>query len=346
MKRLSLVCAILSTSSCFAGEDPNLTNIRKNVVELKQKMLSPDPEVVKKAAASISVTATHLDILVRELENGLDHEDESVRLACLRSLSSFQYSAYPVYPKLLKMLDSSQSPEVMARVIGCMIAMYPLSKDAMPKIIAMHTARERPIKMAVIGALHKMGPSHPDAAKHVLLLAAFLNDPDSPVDKKETSVSTRATLALRDFGPQAKAAAARLKDVVQSNKGPLVSQTAALGALAKIDPRDEDLVPYLIALLQDKTRKDLWPGVLYAFGEIGAPAFKAVPHMIRLLDTKDLDDAIFEMKIKTAALQSLARMGPPAKEALPSLRQIANSTNYPENLRSFAKDAIRKLEKQ
>jgi HEAT repeat protein len=179
--------------------------------------------------------------------------------------------------------------------------------------------KETTIRRKAVESLKKIGPP---ARTVVPALVEALKEVDG--DIRHYAVET-----LGGLGQEAKPAMPRLIESLNDRDTDIRIQ--AVRALARIDPKAKEVVPSLQTLLHDSER-DVRLEVLDALGQCGKPA---VAPLIESL--KDLDSNIL-----IHAAESLGRIGPEAKEALPALRPLLKDDI--EEVRNVAAKALKKIE--
>ena len=143
-------------------------------------------------------------------------------------------------------------------------------------------------------------------------------------------------------------------------------RSAAIAALTKISPDAATAVPPLIRSLEDSDwaiRRD----ASLALGSFGSEARAAVPILFRMLDSEEdtdsargalraIDDADQEAvpilieglksddrRLRYYAVSLLRKVGPPAQDALPALRQILEDDDS-GRMQDFVRRAIETIE--
>jgi HEAT repeat protein len=135
--------------------------------------------------------------------------------------------------------------------------------------------------------------------------------------KEERDESVRGHLidAIGLIGPEAQAAVPQLNTIMENTDDNL--RVAAALALLRIDPKNENILSFLISSLNSQPLRH---AAAYTLGETGSPAKAAIPALTRLLTSGDID-------LTKSAAKSLGRMGPAAQEALTELKKHLTSEN-------------------
>jgi HEAT repeat protein len=156
--------------------------------------------------------------------------------------------------------------------------------------------------------------------------------------QKGTSQNRPVALsALANMGAAGKAAVPALASLVQDSKLPLEERCAAINALRCIGPEAKTAIPTLLGALKSKHDKlrDCTPDSLVAIGPNDPTVICALIGAI--------DDDKYPMT-RRAAIDALARLGPSAKAALPTLITILKAKDDPGGtLRSSGVEALGRM---
>jgi hypothetical protein len=185
----------------------------------------------------------------------------------------------------------------------------------------------------------------PSDKELIPVVISALDDPDLGPDEKMPgidSVSARAFDTLRlTCKLTAKDAAPKLIKIINSKKGTDGYLFFALLALANVAP--DERLPLDMArhwLVTDDTETFLKAtGVLC---ELGPHAKDAVGNLIAVANKKPAADPLKEQTIKMAIAGTFARIGPAAKEALPTLELMAETHDF--TLRRRVLEAIKSVQ--
>jgi hypothetical protein len=198
---------------------------------------------------------------------------------------------------------------VMHRHPCLLLAAYRLDREAVLPA-AEGQLRRRPGLPAL---LPRLGPG---------AVRAFLDELDrEPQQTNEPGWSAAAATVLREAGEVALPVVVGLLASEQRD-----DWQTALRALAALGPAARSAVPTLLAFLADDERA---VEVVWTLGQIGTA--EVVPHLVRLLDRGEV--------LRRAVMEALGRIGPPARAAVPALRQLANQWGQRE-LQLLAMDAL------
>ncbi|MDD3088722.1 MAG: HEAT repeat domain-containing protein, partial [Candidatus Omnitrophica bacterium] len=149
------------------------------------------------------------------------------------------------------------------------------------------------------------------------------------VVKKNNAKKISAIKGLGSIGADAKDAVPCLVAELENEKSD-VWEFAAI-ALAKIDPADQRVVPFLIKALKNRF---VMNEAIEALGNIGPAAKDAVPSLVALLKSE------YEAEREIAA-KALGKIGAAAKDAVPSLVALLKSEYKAE--REIAAEALGKI---
>jgi len=257
-------------------------------------LMHPDPAVRSQAANTIAAIGALPDTAYRYnriLTDRLKYEkDPEVRIAVLLALSRTGPHAKPVVPKLLEAL---KDPDVRIR-------------RAAAAVFRKSIGCEEQLIPAAISAL---------------------DDPDLGADQKYpglSSVSFIAMTYLRFCGRDAKAAAPNLIKIFKSDKANENYRFSALYTLAVVAPEERLSLDTARAWLKRSESAERLRVALGVLAELGSHAKEAIPDLIPLAK-KPLRDPLVEQSLKLSIVHVFQRMGPAAKEALPTLEMMAKT---------------------
>ena len=176
------------------------------------------------------------------------------------------------------------------------------------------------VRVAAIQALTAMGPARtPDLVE---LLVESLND-DNPW------VRVAAIRALTAMGPRAELVVKFLKD-----EDPQL-RMAAIQALAAVDSAAAPKLAERFAEFFNEDDPHVWRPAAWALERLGArhePAVRAL--------TSSLDHEVIQVRITAA--RALGNVGPPARSAIPALRELLNSAD--PLLRTAVSKSLKKID--
>jgi len=280
----------------------------------------------------------------------LEEAEPEVRTQAMRAMAE---EGKAVVPALIQALGSEKSAYWACVVLS---DIGPDAQQAVPALVKVVQSNPQPdVCREAVLALAAIGPA---AAEAVPVLTHALEDEDTVLDGA-------AVYALGAIGPKAKAAEEKVKKLAEDEKSPPFLKTVSLWALARMNPEDKQLqrevAPRLVEALKapdarlraaaarglidlnpdpeivrpamQKVMEEATPealnDMLDALASLGE---KAVPRLIKALEAE-------AVRPKAAAI--IARIGPPAKEAVPALiAALADKNPETRNEVLFALAAI------
>jgi HEAT repeat protein len=288
-----------------------------------KKMLHDAPAGVQIAAAlavwQIDSQCTEgVEVLINLARMpALGNQTSSWRQQAVFTLGHFGPAAAPAVPHLIRLLDEANLKQASIMVLG---KIGPSAQAAAPDLRRLVTDPQERDRLWAAEALWRVAPPAPEALK--VLIEAFRNHPDNSL--RGSSASVLGTL------------------------GPLAAK---------------EVIPVLIEALQEADGRHM-NGVISALGEYGTEARPAVPLLedrlkqpayavtaaksLLQIDARHagaLDccrRALAADRTRLRTIQTLANLGPQAKELLPELRQLAESKE--EKVRREAQTAVGKID--
>jgi HEAT repeat protein len=188
-----------------------------------------------------------------------------------------------------------------------------------PPLAAAVKRKEPMVRKKAVESLTKVSP------KHKAVVPALLE----ALKEADGDVRHYAIEILGSIGAEAKLAMPILIETL--NDRDMDIRIQAVRALVRIDPKSKDVVPSLQKMLSDSER-DVRLEVLDALGQCGKPAVGPLMESL-----KDLDSNIL-----VHAEESLGRIGPEAKEAVPNLLLLLKDDT--EEVRNVAAAALKKIQ--
>ncbi|MBN2474576.1 MAG: HEAT repeat domain-containing protein [Pirellulales bacterium] len=240
--------------------------------------------------------------MIRALENR-----KATYWACL-VLAEIGSDAEAAVPALEKLLQTDDRPEVCREAILALAAIGPGAAGAVPSLIKVLDEKEPINDGPVVYALGAIGPKAKAAEPIIRKLA---ND-----EASSPFLRTVSLWALARMNPDdkelAKEVIPRLIDALKAPAPRL--RAAAARALIDLDP-DPEVVRPLMKKAMDDASPEMLNDVMHALSGLGE---EAVPRLIGALGAK-------EVRARAAAI--LARIGPPAKAAVPALIEALSDEN-------------------
>ncbi len=258
--------------------------------------------------------------VVPPLIEALSHE-EAGYWACL-VLAEIGADAEQAVPALVKLFQSDDRPEVCREALLAIAAIGPGAASAVPDLIGVIGDDEELGDGAAVYALGAIGPEAKAAAEKVRALA---DQEDAPA-----FLRTICLWALARMDPEDEQLVGEVvPQLVEALKSPESRlRAAAARALLDLDPDPEIVRPVLTKVMEEASAEAL-DDMLDALASLGE---KAVPRLIKALETE-------EVRPKAAAI--IARIGPAAKEAVPTLIDaLSDETPETRNEVLFALAAI------
>ena len=282
--------------------------------------------------------------LFEEEANRLSEEtdpNEADSQACLHVMQAMAEEGKEIVPALITALKSDD-----AAYWACLVLteIGPDAEEAVGPLTKLFQSHEDPeVRREAVLALAAIGPG---AAGAVPALIGVLDS-----DENENLLDGPAIYALGAIGPKAKEAQDRIRKLADDEDAPDFRRTIGLWALARMNPDDQELarevVPRLVQALKapepmlraaaaralidlDADPEIVRPEMQKAMEEADPAALndmldalaslgeKAVPRLIVALETE-------EIRPKAAAI--IARIGPPAKAAVPALIKALEDKN-------------------
>lgn len=273
------------------------------VAVLVAELANPDQDVRRDAVKALEEAGK---VAVPLLTKMLEASEPATVIATCDALAGIGNDANTAIPEMLSLLKSPQ-PGIRwhaAEALGTIAvadpgevvaAIIPLLSDPKP-LVRLHTA-------------HALGSLGEAAAPATPALAKLL------ADDEEIPIRLAALHALADIGEPAASAVPAIAALLDGSVGTLTVQAAA--TLERLGPK---AVPALVQKLQDKS---LQPLIIQSLGGMLEAGASAVPDLVSLLKTA-------EPERQQEILLALGMIGPGARDAVPSIREIARATKEPK----------------
>jgi HEAT repeat protein len=295
-----------------------LTALRAEPAQLKptlqQAMKNPAPSVRKAAAAGLAALGETTAIGVDGLVEMLGDDDAVSRSAAVQALGQMGAKAAPAVPALIARLGDLSMQMAVMDALG---KIGPASTPAVPRLLELSETGANDVKATALTAFAGIGHA---AAAALPQIYAGLRDPSS-------EVRAPAVLALAGVESDEGKIIAALTAAVGDESGRIRRPSAQ--ALTKYRERARPAVPGLVAMLE---RDGDRPVALDALKAIGGGT---VPDWLKALAVKD-------PKVRVFACESLAKLGPEAKDATARLRELLNG--QPQPVQDAARTALAKIE--
>jgi HEAT repeat protein len=215
--------------------------------------------------------------------------DANVRAAAVRALSQSNRSAGAIVPTLIKGLRD-KNPQVCHAAVRALGQIGPPAGSAIDRLTELLESDKGSDRVLVAEALASVQPGSPRA---IAALTDMLKETDPALRRQ-------AIVALGRIGPDAD-----------------LRRDAAL-ALANLEPVPEDVRPVLREVILDK-RHPFRFRAMEAWSRLGSADEATVSLLVRVL----WEDG----PVRAKAAQLLGEIGPPGKEAVPSLVNVLNGSD-------------------
>jgi len=259
-----------------------------------------DPRVCAGAAGALSQIGPEAKDAVEPLLRVLARDDVRTRPAAIWGLMGIGPEAKAAVPRLTQAL-THEDFHTQYWACRALREIGPEAKAAVPVLVGLLTDGVASVRRNAAQALGGIGSDIGEPALAALIEA--LNDPLEPV--REDAVD-----ALGKLGPFAKSAAPALRKSLET--GPLAARASAARAHWLVSGQTELAVDVLIGELDDIIWREQAAQTL---GQIGPPAKKAVPDLLKLIEADDSDP-----DLRDAAVEALTRIDPErAKQAVESV---------------------------
>ncbi len=225
-------------------------------------------------------------------------ERGELRRNAVETIARLKDIAKPAVPDLIRLLTSDDL-ETRLAVASTIAAIDPTESAGIPVFIEALKSKDADLKISALFELDDMGTTGAPAIDTII---ETLGDPNE-------EVRWRSVLALAEIGPAAKKAGPALVkrlDDTKDVRGRAAVALGRVGAVMAIGP--------LVKCLYDKDfgfADDARKGLQY----LNKPA---VPILIALLDEQN-------KKVRGHAVEALAKMRPPAAEAIPAALKMLQS---------------------
>jgi HEAT repeat protein len=203
----------------------------------------------------------------------------------------------------IRSLDSSDE-ELRRRAIDALGRIGAAAGEGVPALaVILLEDNQREARIEASLALAKMAPASRAA---VSALAMALQDKEPFVRRNAAAALLALRAEARTAVPDLIKALANKDNHTNLGKFPSTIQETIAVALGKASAGSDEAVPALLEALKSATTQEMRLAVAHAFGEIGAPARSAAPHLRALLDNRSPE-------VREAAAEALAKIGAPEK---------------------------------
>jgi HEAT repeat protein len=231
----------------------------------------------------------------------LDDADGPVRTQATLALQRFGSKAGTA---LVPLLDDTD-PHLRRRALSALRLMGPSAEGAVPRLTRLLESGNAELRREALDTLARIGFAARPAAPAILKLAG---DPD-------VRLRAAALTALQSVGAEPRLARQAAREAVEDDDALVRCRGVVL--LARVAPNDPEIVPHVLALLEQPVGRSELLGLLI---QMGPRAARAVPRLKKLL--ADADPAS-----RRLAIQALGNMGPRARSAVPALLEQLHSVD-------------------
>ncbi len=307
-------------ASFEAVADPS---VRELFSRLEAELKDPSADCRLAAVHAIGRVASSVGKpAVLALCSGLDDPDSGVRCGAALVLYYSGPSARAAVPKLTAELKSPDPTRVEDALRAFSTVADPSTAvDAIPLLAELVKGRPGMPPSVRVLAARALGLLAPKEVA-VPALTTALGDPD-------ILTQWEAIAGLKRFGSAAKPALPKLVDILAREHGSGIAVSTLASTLAAIGV---EAVPPLVDLLKRRTGGA--PGAAEALGLLGEEGKTAVPALVEALR---LSGGIWDHQIRQHALVALGRIGPPAADAAPRVRdELWANPKKPDNVAAAA----------
>ncbi len=278
---------------------------------LQAALASTHPDVRRAGAAGTAAFGGAAQLGVPGLIDLLSDDDAAGRFAAAQALGQLGEKAAPAVEPLAAQLGDLA---LQSQVIETLGKIGPAAAPAVPRLVELAKSTDQ--RASVLPALTKIGPA---SAAALPLIYECLHDQASDV----RAAAVTALAAIEKDQPKLLAI---LLPLPADSSGRM--RRAAAAALVPHGPAARPAVPALVRMLPSANERGEAMRALQAIG------VDSVPELKKMLGIKD-------DRVRTLACESLARLGPAAKDAAPQLRELLTQE---EKLRGPITAALARIE--
>ena len=281
---------------------------------LQTALASPVPELRKAGAVGLASLGGAASLGVDGLRELLADDDAASRLTAVRAFGELGAKAAPAVPVLIARLDDLSMQMTVIEALG---KIGPASAPAVLRLLEISGQGGNDVKATALTAFAGIGR---EAAAALPQIYTALGDPSAEL--RVPAVPALASVESDDAKIIA-AFTAALNDETGRVRRP------AAQALARFGERARPAAPGLVAMLERDIDR------VVAFEALRAIGVRTVPDLLKALAVKD-------PKVRVFACESLAALGPEAKDAAARLRELLNG--QPQPVQDAARAALAKIE--
>ena len=293
------------------SETPVPKEARKYVVDLTRKLHKGDLKAQYEVADALGEIGGALQLSVDRLAFDVaTHPDAQMRRHAANALQRMGPSAERAVPMLLKALDDKDD-EVRTAVVAALSAMGPFAQSALPKLTQLLGDKNRAVRVQVVALVGE--------AAHLI----------HPIAGQGLNLGIRDVAVLAEL-------------VIDARRlGRDIGDDTVLASYQQWRRFDTLMLAAVTVVLAGKGDKALRRSAAYGIGFFGTDARSAVPHLVELLKSKDVEDPKLAVSIRVAVVWALGRIGPGENEAVPLLQELTASSD--DTLRTEAMAALKRI---
>lgn len=288
--------ATVAVADLGADAKPALDSLVKNLED-------SDPQVRVASAQTLGRIGPGAKNAVPALTQALKEPQREMRLSAVRSLAQIGVEAGAAVPIVEALQDKDD--QVFQAAFDSLKAMKRLRASEIPALIGALKFDRSESRLFATGSLAVLGS---EAKEAVPALTASLSDRDK-------GVRQGAAIALGSIGPPAWRSVPDLIKLLDEKDGAI--RKSVFGALGAIGPDAKTAAPRLIQFFEEAAFLGPASDVLVMIGK------GAVPALIDATDKKN------KRAIRLAAIAVLGRMKFEARDALPTLTDLAATDDWP-----------------
>jgi len=325
-------------------EPPKVT-VKKLINECRKDHTSQDIETRRRAVTGFYEFSEQVRTVTTSLRMALLDGDDQIRIKAANALAMIGPTARPATDPLADMLRQDQNSEARlaaARALGSIFRggfTSEYEKKALDNLV--HALRHDPdmrVRKSACYTLGGIGRGAKDAAPE--LVEVIKESKDEKM--REAAADSLGYVA----GPDTKSVVPALLAMYKEEKdGPTRVKGTILVVLAKIGDKEEIVVPMLIAVLRDQKNLKMRSVGTIGLGFYGPKSKVAVPALIDALDVSAFKDEGEAFLIQTSCLDTLGKIGPAAKAAIPAVRKIAENEAVNLGIRVVAEKTLHLIDK-
>jgi HEAT repeat protein len=283
---------------------------RKNATTRKEQV-----EAIQLATDAID-ELRHGNVIMPGLSRFAGDRDMDIRRHALPPMAKIGGAYAASVPTIALGLFDSEIDENKLVGIQALHYVWPY-KPAIPALTKLAKDKSPKVRAAAVGLLGAYGRYFGEAIAPVI---AALDD--NATYDGDVTVRLVALGGLGQIGPDAKEAVPRIVKLIEAEKW-FPEKRVMTAAQCRIAPGE----PILVSTAKEWLR-ETYSTRIAALGlaaAIGKDAKPLVPDIVALLKERGTETASKNAHIKTSALQTLAALGPAAKEALPAIEALADT---------------------